>query len=520
MPTSDYIVVGAGSAGSVVARRLLDAGHSVHVIEAGPVDGDPNIHSPQGWPALLMSENDWAVMTVPQAHAADRPLYWPRGKTLGGSSSLNGMIYMRGHASDYDSWAAEGAEGWSWADVEPLFLRSEDHADGASAHHGTGGPLHVERIAVETRHPAAQAFVDAAKTVGIPETEDFNTGPLDGVGFNHTTTRDGRRASAWQSFIVPVIDHPALTVTTGALVHRVVIEDGRAVGVEYSAGGMTHQARAEKEVILSGGAIGSPKILLLSGIGPAADLEALGIPVVADVPGVGENLHDHLLVSVIYEANAPVPAGRNNLLESQLFARSSAWDGPAPDLQPLFIHLPYPTDGGAVPEHGYTIAAGIVRPYSRGTLKLASADAAAAPLVDPNIFADERDLEAMVDAVILSREIGGQDAFAGMRASEFAPGPDVVSRDQLRDFCRRTAGTYHHQVGTCRMGVDERSVVDPSLRVRGVEGLRVADASIMPSVPSANTNAPSIMVGEKASDLLLADAAAVAASSAREAAVV
>lgn len=503
MHSSDYIVVGAGSAGSALTRRLVDAGHSVHVIEAGLVDDDPAIHSPQGWPALLMSPNDWAVMTTPQRHLDGRALYWPRGRVLGGSSSLNGMIYMRGDRHDYDRWVTEGATGWGWDDVLPLFRRSEDHVDGSDEFHGVGGPLRVERIPEEFRHPAAQAFVDAAAATGIERTDDFNREKLDGVGFNHTTTRDGKRASAWQAFVVPIQGDERLTVTTGATVRRVIVEDGRAVGVEYDVAGETVKAFADAEVILSAGAIGTPKILLLSGIGPRGHLDDLGIDVVADLAGVGENLHDHLLVSNLYEASAPVPAGRWNLLESQLYARSSQAEGPTPDLQPLFIHVPYPTDGGAAPAQGYTIAAGIVRPHSRGAVRLASADPSAAPLVDPNVFADERDVEAMVDAIELVREVGAQDAFAGIRAREFAPGPDVTTRDQLRDFARRTVGTYHHQVGTASMGTDDLSVVSPELRVHGIDGLRIADASVMPSVPSANTNAPSIMIGEKASDLIL-----------------
>lgn len=507
MSTHDYVVVGAGSAGSVITRRLVEAGFSVHVIEAGPVDSNPNIHSPQGWPALLMSENDWAVMSVPQVHAGNRPQYWPRGKTLGGSSSLNGMIYMRGDKTDYDEWEAAGATGWAWRDVAPLFRRSEDHADGASEHHGAGGPLHVERIAPDTRHPAAQAFVDAGKAAGLKETDDFNEDSLDGIGFNHTTTKDGRRASAWQSFVVPILGNPLLTVTTDALVHRVVFDGTRATGVEYFKHGTLVQATATNEVVLSAGTIGSPKILLLSGVGPADDLARLGIDVVRHLPGVGENLHDHLLVSVLYESNEPLEAGKNNLLEAQFYARSSACQGPAPDLQPLFIHLPYPTDGVSAPQQGYTIAAGLVRPYSRGRLTLASADPGASPIVDPNIFADERDLEAMVDAVIISRTVGSEEPFAPFRKAEFAPGAAVTTRDQLREFCRNTVGTYHHQVGTCRMGTDALSVVDPSLNVHGITHLRVADASVMPTIPGANTNASTIMIGEKASDLLLAGAA-------------
>lgn len=503
--SNDFVIVGAGSGGSALARRLVDAGHSVHIIEGGSVDTNPNVHSPQGWPALLMSENDWAVMTVPQQHLGNRVIYWPRGKVLGGSSSTNGMIYMRGDKSDYNDWAASGATGWGWDDVFPIFQRAEDHEDGADAFHGAGGPLHVERIPKESRNPLAQAFVDAAVQAGIEETEDFNRERLDGVGFNHTTTKNGKRASAWQSFVAPILGNPLLTVTTNAVVNKVVIENGRAVGVEYAVDGETRIATAAHEVIVCAGAIGSPAILLRSGIGPSEQLQDLGIETVADLPGVGENLHDHLLVSVLYETEEAVPAGRWNLLEAQLYARSSAWEGPAPDLQPLFVHMPYPTDGGAVPEQGYTILAGTVRPYSRGSIRLASADPTIAPLVDPNIFADERDLEAMVDAIELVRNVGAQDAFAPFGPSEFAPGKAVQSRDELREFARNTVGTYHHQVGTCRMGEDEMAVVDPQLRVRGVAGLRVADASVMPSVPSANTNAPSIMVGDRASDFILAD---------------
>lgn len=502
--TTEYIVIGAGSGGSALTRRLIDAGHSVHVIEAGSVDSSEYVHSPQGWPALLMSENDWAVMTVPQEHLNDRVIYWPRGKVLGGSSSTNGMIYMRGDKSDYDSWEASGATGWGWKDVFPVFKRAEDHEDGPDDFHGAGGALHVERIPEEQRNPLAQAFVHASVQEGIEETADFNREQLDGVGFNHTTTKNGKRASAWQSFVAPILDNSLLTVTTLASVNRVIVENGRATGVEYSVNGNTQTANATREVIVSAGAIGSPAILMRSGIGPKAHLDELGIDIISDLPGVGENLHDHLLVSVMYDAKEPVPDGKWNLLEAQLYARSTSWEGPAPDLQPLFIHLPYPTDGGSTPEHGYTIVAGTVRPYSRGTIRLASTDPEVAPLVDPNIFADQRDLEAMVDSIELARRIGAQQAFDSWRKAEFAPGPDVTTRDQLREFARQTVGTYHHQVGTCRMGQDELAVVDPQLRVRGVAGLRVADASVMPSVPSANTNAPSIMIGDKASDYILA----------------
>ncbi len=496
----DYVIVGAGSAGSVIARRLLDQGRSVHILEAGPADDDPAVHSPQGWPRLLGSELDWSVMTVPQRHANGRSLFWPRGKVLGGSGSLNGMIYIRGHRSDYDAWAYGGCPGWDWDGVLPYFLRSEDHADGPSAWHGRGGPLPVTRIAEP--HPTAEAFVAAAVDLGHAPTDDFNGERMTGAGFNHVTIRDGRRMSAWRSFMAPVAAHPALTVTTAARAHRVLMENGRAVGVEYAAGGAPHRTYAAAEVVLCGGVIGSAQLLLLSGIGPADQLRRVGVEVTADLPGVGANLHDHLLVSNVYEASRPLPDGRSNLLESQLFAKTNA-RRPGPDLQPLFMHLVYPAESYPVPEHGYTIAAGIVRPLSRGTLRLASADPEAAPLVNPNVLAEPHDLQSLVDAVELAREIGRGARFDDWRKAEAAPGPDARTRADLREYVRRAVGTYHHQVGTCRMGQDSLAVVDPELRVYGVAGLRVADASVMPSVPSGNTNAPTIMIGEKAADLLL-----------------
>ena len=498
---TEYVIVGAGSAGSALARRLLDAGRTVHVIEAGPVDTADEIHSPQGWPLLLGSEQDWAVMTVPQEHADDRQLFWPRGKVLGGSSSLNGMIYMRGHRSDYDGWAAQGCEGWAWDDVRPLFLRSEDHLAGAGEHHATGGPLPVSPIA--SPHPTAQAFVEAGVAAGHKRNDDFKGDDMRGIGFNEMTVRDGRRMSAWQSFVAPVLENDSLRVTTDALVDRIVVKEGRAAGVEYVRDGVRHVARAETEVIVSAGTIGSPAILLRSGIGPSSHLAEVGIDTIVDLPGVGENLHDHPLISVVYESTRPLPQGENNLLEAQFYADSEGWTGEAPDLQPLFLHLVYPAEGYEMPEHGYTIAAGIVAPRSRGTIRLASADPTVQPLVDPNILADPYDVEALCDAIEMSREIGCQSALDDWRLREVAPGPEATTRDDIRAFARRSVGTYHHQVGTCRMGVDELSVVDPQLRVRGVEGLRVVDASIMPVVPSCNTNAPAIMVGEKAADLIL-----------------
>jgi choline dehydrogenase len=473
----------------------------VHVLEAGAADTNPDIHSSSGWPALLHSAQDWAFMTTPQRHANNRRLYWPRGKVLGGSSALNGQIYIRGHSSDYDGWAQLGCAGWDCDSIFSLFLRSEDHVDGASPWHGAGGPLPVERL---TRpNPTSSAFIEAADALGHRVIDDFSGPHQVGVGYSQVTTRNGRRASAWQSFMAPVLGNPRLTVTTGALVHRVVIRGGRAVGVVYSVDGETRQAWVESEVVLSAGTVASPKLLMLSGIGPAEHLAEMGVSVTVDLPGVGENLHDHLLVSNVYEASREMEPAHHNLLECQLFASSAYWNGPGPDLQPVFIHVVYPAEGYPVPRNGYTIAPGIIRPRSRGTLRLASADPATAPRCDPNVLAEAYDLEALVDAVEICRETGAGSAFSDWRYAEVAPGPGAHTRDDLREYVRRAVGTYHHQVGTCRMGVDDDAVVAPDLRVRGVDGLRVADASVMPSITAGNTNAPAIMIGEKAADLMV-----------------
>jgi len=352
-------------------------------------------------------------------------------------------------------------------------------------------------------HPTAAAFVDAGTSLGFPQTDDFNGRQPLGVGFNHLTLRDGRRVSAWAAFVEPVRAHPSLTVTSEAQVNQVLFEGTRAVGVEYAVLGQLRRAYASAEVVLSGGVMGSPKLLMLSGIGPAEHLREVGVEVRLDLPGVGENLHDHYLLPNIYESTKPLPAGRFNLLESQLLWKSDP-QLVAPDLQPLFMHLVYPADGYPVPEHGYTIAPGIVRPLSRGNLRLASADPESAPLVDLNVLDEAHDLETMVDAVEICRELGRTDSFKEWCKAEISPGADARTRDDLREFVRRTIVTYHHQVGTCRMGQDSLSVVDPHLRVHGVQNLRVADASVMPTVPSGNTNAPSIMIGEKGADLILA----------------
>ena len=512
---AEVVVIGSGSAGAVVARRLVDAGVSVVVVEAGGPDVNPAIHEPARLFELWDSEQDWGYRTVPQSACAGRELHWPRGKVLGGSSALNGMIYARGHRSDYDTWAYLGNDGWSYEDVLPVFKRSEDFDLGESEYHGSGGPLHV--LSRYEPHPVNASAVAAAQEAGIPLNDDANGEVLDGVSFCQLTIKDGVRQTGATAFLAPVAGTAGLSVLTRAHARRLLFDGSRCVGVEIERAGAVEQIRAEREVVVCAGTVESPKLLLLSGIGPADELGRLGIDVVVDLPGVGRNLHDHVLSPVIYGASRPVPPALPGLqqLHSHLFWRSRS-GLPGPDVQPLFFHLPLYLEGMEGPADGYTLMAGIIRPASRGALRLASGEPHAAPLIDPACLSCEVDVDALVAAVALCREIGEQAALDEWRGSELYPGPGVRTRDELRTYVRRTAITYHHQVGTCAMGVGQDAVVDPQLRVRGVEGLRVADASVMPFVSSGNTHAPTAMIGERAAELVVgAQAAPTPRSAAR-----
>jgi choline dehydrogenase len=525
MEEFDHIVVGAGSAGCVIARRLVDAGRRVALVEAGGPDYNPAIHKPNRSWELWNSPEDWAYQTEPQPDSLKTSLFWPRGKVLGGSSALNGMIYIRGAKSDFDAWAYNGAPGWAYRDVLPYFKKSEDYSGGPSEYHGVGGPLPVTHI--KEPNPATVAMIDAAAEIGVPRNDDPNADDILGVGLTHMTVKDGWRMSTWTAFIEPVVDSPLLTVITGAQVKNLVLSGaGRVTGVRLSSPGHVYASvtsptdsrphsslaeypgtvlRATGDVIVCGGVIGSPQLLLLSGIGPADDLRLLDIDVRADLCGVGANLHDHALATLLYESARKIPEGKANNLEAHLFAKSDP-GMTAPDLQPLMSHFPMPVEGYPQLEYGdgYAIVAGIIRPLSRGRLWLRSTNPADHPVIDPHYLEEKADVRALLASLKLSREVGEAKALKEFRAREIAPGPDVRTDAELLEYGMRNLITYHHQVGTCKMGLDNASVVNPSdLRVYGVDGLRVADASIMPSVTSGNTNAPTIMIGERCATFLL-----------------
>ena len=491
----DVIVVGAGSAGAAAARRLVDRDVRVLLLEAGGPDANPAIHDPGRLHELWLSEEDWAYETVPQAHASDRRLAWPRGRVLGGSSCLNAMIWVRGARADYDTWAYFGAEGWGWDDVRPVFERIERRAA------GDGGIVNI--LTGYDADPIHQAIVAAAQECGIPFNADYNGATQDGVSYMQYSIENGVRHSTAAAYLRPIVGHPNLRVVLRARASRLLFEGTRCVGVEFVRDGRVERTHAP-DVILSGGTIGSAQLLLLSGVGPADELRGHGIEVVADLPGVGRNLHDHLLSPVIFSAERGVgpPSPGLPACQTHLFWRSQA-GLVVPDIQPIHFMVPMYEPWMEGPENGFTLMGGMVRPLSRGTIRLSGATIDDPPLIDPNVLACEADLESLVAAVELCRRIGASDALRGaFGAVERYPGPDVSSPEEVRRYVRDTAITYHHQVGTCKMGLDEAAVVDPRLRVHGVDGLRVADASVIPTVPTGNTNAPSIMIGERVADFV------------------
>jgi choline dehydrogenase len=513
--TFDYVVVGAGSAGCVIARRLIDSGDCrVLLLEAGGPDDRTAIHDTDIASMTSMWGDDevvWPHVTPAQDGLRGRAVSIPQGRVLGGGSSVNAMMYVRGNPLNFDHWRSLGNDGWGYADVLPYFKKSEDFADGANEYRGVGGPLKV--VHYERASDASRAFAKAAVELGHrPPGFDYNAEQQeDGPFFYQSTrTKDNQRSSTAVAFLQPVRTHPDLTVVTGALATRVLLDRGTAVGVEYAVGAEMRRARAESEVILSCGTLTTPALLMRSGIGPAAHLDNHGIDTIVDLPGVGQNLQDHLLFGVGYQSlhELPVPA---LLAEAGMFLHTGpASSDTSPDLQFFFGPIQFVADKYRVDGPGFTFAPILAQPRSRGTVTLRSADATAMPVIDPHYLQEEADLEVLLRGISISRELAHTTAFAELRGRELAPGDAVVDRTTLGEYVRDNATTVWHPVGTCRMGSDRDAVVDARLRVHGVEGLRVADASIMPTITCGNTNAATIMIAEKAADLIVADRAPAA----------
>jgi choline dehydrogenase len=522
----DYIIIGAGSAGCVLANRLSeDPSVRVLVLEAGGRDNSMLVRMPAGVGTLIKGKNahNWAFTTEPQTNLNGRPLYWPRGKGWGGSSSINGMIYIRGHARDYDQWAQMGLKGWSFSEVLPYFKRSETLETGGDAFHGSTGPLHVSWG--KSTNPLYHALVESAVQAGHKKSDDFNGYDQEGFGAYQLTVKDGERWSASFAYLKPALSRPNLAVRSHAHTTKLLFEDKVCVGVEYAHDEKSPRSRvyANKEVLVCAGAVQSPQILMVSGIGPAETLQRVGVEVLVDSPDVGQNLQDHLDVLLLQNCTQPITAfslnrglkqyltaltylfrkeglGRENFLESGGFAKSR--EGlDRPDLQFHFVNALVQDHGNvAATQDGFSLHVCQLRPESRGSISLSSANPFAAPKIDPNYLATEEDRRALREGLKIGRKVLSQPALSPYRGEEFKPGAHVQSDDEIDAYIKATAETIYHPIGTCRMGSDKGSVVDKDCKVRGVKNLRVVDASVMPTLIGGNTNAPTMMIAEKISD--------------------
>src|SRR3984885_925871 len=520
MASYDYIIVGAGSAGCVLAGRLSENRKvSVLLLEAGGPDTHREIRIPAAFSKLFKSKADWNYTTEAQTNLHGRKLYWPRGKVIGGSSSINAMIYIRGNRRDYDDWEQLGNPGWGYRDVLPCFKKAEDQQRGASEFHGVGGPVRVEDL--RTVNPLSNAFVDAAGGAGVAANEDFHGPGQGGGGGYRGEQKRGRRWSAADAYLRPARSRANLTVLTHAHVTQILLAENRATGVEYVHDGREHSVQAAREIILCGGAINSPQLLMLSGIGPARELEELGVKVAFDLPGVGANLQDHMFLPVAYKCKRPITLAKAETLLSFLhyaifrrgmltscIAEAGAFlrtrpDADRPNLQYHFGPVYYLNHGFDRPSgHGFSIGPTLIRAESRGRIRLRTTFPMDPPIIEPNYLSNDSDVETLVAGIELARRIAAARVFGEYCGDEYLPGKDVKSRSEIAGYIRDAAETTYHPAGTCKMGADAMAVVDSHLRVRGAENLRVVDASVMPVVTSGNTNAPVMMIAEKAADMI------------------